>query len=111
MAHVDFSISGSGVYDLGANTQVTDIIGNVTALPGGVNILDDVPPAVLYRFGFLMLGTNNGFTGTTLVYYQSPIWVPCEQFAWNFPSGNQYFVQFIRWRVLLGGAADLRLFY
>jgi hypothetical protein len=104
-------MSGDGQIDLGAVQTVTDLIGIVTTIPATIEPLAGVDPKFLYRFGYLSFGADNNFTGTTLTYWQTPLYVPCVQFAWDFAGGNPTSIQYIRWHVEADGVASCRVFY
>lgn len=112
MPHQDFEITGTGTYDLGvAVTSITDIIGYVTAFPSDVNVIDEVDPKMISRFGFITIGGQNGFSGTDQFYWQAPMWIPCERWVWDFAGGNATAQRWVRWYVRNGGVAQVRVYY
>lgn len=111
MAHVDFSISGDGVHDLGTYVVITDILCHVTAITPNANLLDETVPEFTSRFGFIALGGPNNWTGTMLDYYQPPLWIHNVNSTWNFEGTNTTTLQFIRWHLFPGHTADVRVYY
>jgi hypothetical protein len=111
MASTTFTASGDGQIDIGTGQTVTDMIGIVTTFPATIAPLSGVAPLFVYHLGYFSFGADNNFTGTLITYWQTPIYIPNVQFAWDFAGGNPTQIQYIRWHMEGGAVASCKVFY
>lgn len=99
----DFAISGAGVHDLGANTNVLDIGVKITAFPTDVDIIDSNYPERVARVGWIALGSDYSVDLITVEpIYCRPVWIDFTVGLITVPT-EEVGARYIRW--WLRGAA------
>lgn len=104
-----FDISGSGVHDLGAYTNVVDLGVKITTLPTDANIWDDTYPQVVSRVGWVAIAADYSFDTINIEpIYEAPMWIDCVAQLFTFRP-EEVGCRYIRWWLRGAAAGHIRV--